>query len=69
MLSYTWNKKVRKDGQMEKKKTTLNFRFHNPNPTGIMEKALENLLIDSGIEKLHKAVCEENNNEERKRAQ
>ncbi len=54
---------------MEKKKTTLNFRFHNPNPTGIMEKALENLLIDSGIEKLHKVVCEENNNEEGKKAQ
>lgn len=54
---------------MERKKVQLNFRFHNPNPIGIMEKALENLLIDSGIEKLHKAVCEENHNEERKKAQ
>lgn len=38
---------------MEKNKKILNFRFHNPNPAGVMEKAIEQLLIDSGIEKLH----------------
>ncbi len=38
---------------MEKNKKNLNFRFHNPNPAGVMEKAIEQLLIDNGIEKLH----------------
>lgn len=38
---------------MEKNKRRLNFRFHNSNPVGVMEKAIERLLIDNGIEKLH----------------
>lgn len=38
---------------MERKKVQLNFRFHNPNPAGVMEKALERLLIINGVEKVH----------------
>lgn len=47
---------------MEKNKRNLNFRFHNPNPAGVMEKMAERLLIQNGVEKLHAeflhAACE-----------
>ncbi len=45
---------------MERKKVQLNFRFYNPNPAGVMERALERLLIDNGVEKVHSAICKTN---------
>lgn len=53
---------------MERKKVKLNFRFHNPNPAGVMEKALERLLIDNGVEKVHSAICETKGMEVQKKA-
>lgn len=47
---------------MEKKKRNLNFRFHNPNAAGVMEKMAERLLVQNGVERLHaeflNAACE-----------
>lgn len=42
------------------KQKRLTYRFHNPNPAGVMEKALERLLIDNGVGKVHSAICEAN---------
>ncbi|CDD35078.1 unknown [Roseburia sp. CAG:309] len=48
------------------KNQKLTYTFHNPNRIGVMEKKLEQIIIECGLEMVHKEITKTEQCKERK---